>query len=189
MAYVSAAEFAGPSGYLNQIDIADVNLMKKITDILSRAEKVVDGVLQFAFAGYTNEERAARSQYGAYFPLPAHGPGSVTKVTTMAGTEITYFEEKDNGILYAISEYGQEYNWNAGRYLVTADWGFGDVPEDIKEVTLELAVNIWRSAETGRFTNVVGAVDGGPVGYESALTPQQKMILKKSRQKYIPIVI
>jgi hypothetical protein len=189
MAYCEPAEFAGPSGYLKQVDIADPNNLAKVTAVLLRAEKIVDDILQFSYAGYTVEERAQRSQYGAYFPLPAHEIGSVSAVTTTTAVAITYFEEMDNGILYAVNEHGQEYNWNAGRYLVTAGWGFGDVPENVKEVVLEVAVNIWRSAEAGNFSDVVGVIDGGGVGYEKALTARQKLVLKKARQKAIPIVI
>lgn len=189
MAYVNVTDFIGSSGYLNQVDAADPNNLTKATAVIARAEKIVNGVLEFEFAGFANEERAVRSQYGPYFPLPAHDPGSVSKVTTTGGTEITDFEEKNNGILYAVNSDGYEFNWNAARYLITADWGYGDPTDDVKEIVLEVAVNIWRSAESGRFTNVVGAVDGGSVGYESALTPFQKMVLKDIRNSWVPIVI
>lgn len=42
---------------------------------------------------------------------------------------------------------------------------------------LELAVNIWRLRDVGRFTNIVGVEGAGAVGYEGALTPQQKLVL------------
>jgi hypothetical protein len=45
---------------------------------------------------------------------------------------------------------------------------------------------MWRSAESGRFTNVIGASDGGAVGYEGALTPFQLMVLKDAQRRAIP---
>jgi hypothetical protein len=96
------------------------------------------------------------------------------------------WEETSRGFLYAVDANGYEGNWNAGRYVVTAKWGYGPVPHDVQEITLEIAINMWRSAESGRFTNVIGASDGGAVGYEGALTPFQLMVLKDAQRRAIP---
>jgi hypothetical protein len=188
MAYVTPAEFGGAQGYLKQLDIEDDDALAKITAVLLRAEAVVNGVLGFAYDDYpAASEKSVRPQYGAYLPLPAHETGSVTAVTTMGGHDLDgLWEETGKGYLYAVDANGYEGNWNAGRYLVTAKWGYGPAPHDVKEVTLEIAVNIWRSAESGRFTNVVGASDGGAVGYEGALTPFQLMVLKDAKRRAIP---
>jgi hypothetical protein len=187
-AYVTPAEFGGASGYLKQITITDDATLLKVNAVIARAQAVVDGVLELSYAeDYVNEERQVRSSRGAYFTLPPHEIGSVSQVTTMDGGDVSdYFQELPNGVLYAVDSGGYEGNWGAGMYLVTAAWGCGPVPQDVKEVTLEVAVNLWRSAEAGRFSNVIGASDGGAVGYEGALTPFQVMVLKNARRKLVP---
>lgn len=191
MTYATAAEFAGASGYLTQIDIAEPDQLTKVNAVLARADAIVDGYLRFSFTAFANSEKNVRSQFGPYFVIPGHDVGSVSAVTTMGATAITDFEEKADGVLYAYDpDTGYEWDWNGAMYKITADWGFGDVPADVKEVALELAVNIWRSAESGHFTNVIGATDGGTaVGYESDLTPRQKVVLKNARRARVPLVI
>jgi len=191
MAYPTAAEFGGPKGYLTQVDIAEPDLLARVNRILADAQDIVDEFLRFTFAGFANGEKNVRAQFGPYFVLPAHDTGTVSAVTTMGATAITDFEEKDDGVLYAYDpDTGYEWEWNAAMYKVTADWGFGDCPENVRGVVLELAVNIWRGAESGHFTNVIGASDGGnTVGYEADLTPRQKMVLRNARRARVPMAI
>jgi len=192
MAYPTAAEFGGSQGYLNQLDIAEPDILAKVNNVLTRAQEIVDNYLRFTFAGFTDAtDKNVRAQFGPYFVIPAHEFGSISAVTTIAGTAITDFEELQSGVLYAYDpDTGYEHEWNGAMYTITANWGYGDCPADVAEVVLELAVNIWRSAESGHFTNVIGASDGGnAVGYEAALTPRQKMALKNARRARVPLVI
>lgn len=181
MAYAVAADFGGAVGYLKQVDITDPDVLTLIGDILERSTDIIDTYLGFSYAGYTTATvKYVRAGYGPYLSLSPHEQGSVSSVTTMNDVDLgDYWEELDNGSLYAVDANGYEGNWNHGRYKITANWGYGDVPAAVKEVCVELAVNIWRSRASGHFSRVVGVQGGGAVGYEGALTPQQKMILDK----------
>lgn len=188
-AYIDIEEFAGPKGYMEQIDLSDENAGVIAAAILLRATAIVEDFLGFGFADYVNGVKNIRAGYGAYLRIPAHEPDSVTLVADMAGNDMDgYWQEISSGSVYAVSDDGYEGNWNAGMYAVTADWGYGPAPAAAKEVVLELAVNIWRSRSAGHFTNIVGAVGGGAVGYEKALTPQQAMILNNLVRKHNRIV-
>jgi hypothetical protein len=163
----------------------------QIEDVLTRASAIVRGVLRkelgdptFDLVAYgVASTKLVRGYDTAYLPLPPHQAGSVTLVEYQTGTnppsyttlEAVQWDEED-GRLYRPSGWG---GYDAPRYRITAIWGYGaTVPDEIAQVTLEITVNIWRSKDAGRFTNVVGVEGGGAVGYEGALTPGQKMILQ-----------
>jgi hypothetical protein len=190
-AYAVAEDLGGSVGYLKNVDITDPTILELVENILDRATSIVDGFLQFSFSGFTSGTAVkVKAGYGAYMPIPPHDYGSVTAVLDGSGGDLVgLWEELASGTLYAVTDNGYEGNWNGGRYTITADWGYGNVPDDVIEVTLELAVNIWRSKDSGRFTNVIGASDGGAVGYEGALTPQQKMVLTNVKRKYFKTVL
>lgn len=191
MAYVVAADFGGVAGYLSQVDIADASTLTVVESILDRATDIVNKRLGFSFEAWGGAAvKNVRAPYGAYFNLPAHQQDSVTLVKGMDNTDyVGYWEETDNGRLYAVDVSGNEGDWGARRYKVTAIWGYGPVPESIKEVTLEIAVNVWQSRQAGRFSRVVGVQGGGAVGYEGALTPTQKMILDDVKDSYTRVAI
>lgn len=187
MAYATPAEFGGDQGYLKQVDITDADTLQLVSDILDRATDIVDKYLKFSFGAYgAAATKKVRAGYSSYFSLPAHQIGSVTTVVDPAGTTLEYWEELESGKLLAVdTDTGGEWSWRNYRYDVTAVWGYGPAPDSIVEVTLELAVNIWRSKDSGHFTRVVGASDGAAaIGYEGELTPQQKMILDKVIASY-----
>lgn len=77
------------------------------------------------------------------------------------------------------------WTWLGLYYDIIAAWGFGPAPPSVVEVCLQIAVNLYQSRKAGRFTNVIGAADGGPVGYEGAATPQQKAVLAQVRHQYL----
>lgn len=188
--YVTLADLIGPLGYLDQVDVTDEDLAQRAQNVLDRAESIVNAELGFTFEAWgAPAARNVRAQNGVFFTLPAHQIGSVSAVETMSGTAITDFVERDSGRLYGVDSQGWEIPWQSQMYAVTAIWGYGPVPDAVKGVVLEVAVNMWRSAETGHFTNVIGAQDGGAVGYEGALTPQQKMVIKTAVQNATPIVV
>ena len=63
MAYATAAEFGGPTGYLKQLDVDDPSAKTLVEGILDRATAIVDGVLQFSFGAYA--EGTIRKTSGA----------------------------------------------------------------------------------------------------------------------------
>ena len=186
-AYVTAAEFGGSQGYLKQVDITDANTLVVVSDIVDRATDFVDKYLEFSFGAYGSASvKKVRAGWSNYLSLPPHQIGSVTTVVDPAGTTLEYWDELESGKLLAVdTDSGGEWSWRDYLYSVTAVWGYGPVPDSVVEVTLELAVNIWRSKDSGLFTRVIGAADGAAaVGYEGELTPQQKMILDKIKASY-----
>jgi hypothetical protein len=73
------------------------------------------------------------------------------------------------------------YGWYGSqpmRYRVTARWGYGPVPAEIEQVTLELAVNIWRSKDKGGFTEMVGVEGQGGIRAVAHLTRGQQAVLE-----------
>jgi hypothetical protein len=90
---------------------------------------------------------------------------------------------------YGYSGYGGVYGpcWIAARrYTVTAKWGAGPVPDALKEVTVELAVNLWREKDRGAFSDVINVEGAGgiTVGYAHAWTNRQRGILDALVLKY-----
>lgn len=181
MAYVTANELGD---YLPQVDVGDQD--DALIRVIARAEAAVNGVLGFAYNGYTNSTtEMVRHIGGPYMKLPPHQRGSVTAVAYLSGTEIDpdYWYERSTGSLGAVDSVGSEYIWESGFYNVTANWGYGSVPDDVKEVVLELAVTMWQGRSSGKFSDVVGAEGGGAIGYHKALTQFQRMVLVNARDR------
>jgi len=180
--------------YLSQVeDGAEADA--KLGIILDRATDIVDLALGFAFVGVDAQatSRDVRARGGVWLQIPPHQVGSVTAVLKVLGRgtigEVTLdvaatygFVEEDDGRLYC------DYGWAPGWYRVTALWGYGTAPAAIVEVTLELAVNLWRSADRGMYSDVIGVEGGGAVGYARALTNQQRMIIDGVRARYVGVV-
>jgi hypothetical protein len=57
------------------------------------------------------------------------------------------------------------------------------VPDQVVEVVLELAVNIWRSRDKGGFSEMVGVEGGGAIRAVSGLTKQQQATLENVRNE------
>lgn len=185
--YVTANEFGL---YMKQLDVTAEPVASTVELILDAAESAVNGYLRFVFDGYELGERQVRAGRSAYFNLPHHEYGSVVEVALPDGTVIDEgWEETDEGVLYAVDAHGNEGGWGRGYYTVTAAWGHGPVPASVKEVVMEVAVNIWRSKDSGTFTNVIGVHGGGTVGYEKAMTPRQKLMLDNVKLEHYPVVV
>jgi hypothetical protein len=55
----------------------------------------------------------------------------------------------------------------------------------VKEVALEIAVNIWRSKDKGLWTDIIGVESGGGgIRFIGGLTNQQKAILDAVKAQY-----
>jgi hypothetical protein len=164
----------------------------------TRATAIVDRALGFSFAAYPGSASDSIA-FGGGTPilyLPPHQQGSVTTITPEGGTAIddTTWTEQADGSIYLDSAYApwlQPYasmrygpGWGFYRYTVAAKWGYGPVPEDVKEVALEIAVNIWRSKDKGLWTDVIGVEGGGGIRFIGGLTNQQKAIIDAVRAQY-----
>jgi hypothetical protein len=165
--------------------------------ILDRATGVCNDSkvgLGFAFAGYA--AASARTIYADGGPdlwLPPHRLGSVSSVvygstTLVLDGDYRLATADDARSEHLVKLYSSSYvsDWRTYVYTITAEWGFGPPPASVVEVSLEVAVNIWQSRKAGRFTNVLGASDGGAVGYEGSLTPLQRSVLAGVKRQYLP---
>jgi hypothetical protein len=129
--------------YLNQINKltpGDASANDSLLDaILARAQSIVDGALGFTYNGYTTAASKSIMSYGGnYLELPPYKLGSITSVK-IGDTAITDYTVTNLGNLYRSSRW-YDYLWTDpwGYVDVTAQWGYGDPPESINEVILEV---------------------------------------------------
>jgi hypothetical protein len=188
MAYATVAQLRQ---YLPDVPV-DADNEALLTSILERATAIVEAELGFAFAAYdyvAENKDAYSGAGGRWLYLPAHMPESVTAVDLVASrgldgesTEaVTEYVESDRYRLYLDS------GWLPRRwYRVTAVWGYGAVPAEIVEVTLEVAVNIWRGRDAANWSADLGASGGGATPYRRALTWAQRSIIDRVKRQYPP---
>jgi hypothetical protein len=156
--------------------------------VLERATDIVNEALGFAFEGYSSSEKVVFAERSKWLTLPPYEAGTITSLTDYDAAT-TYVEGTD----YDVDDDNHRYLyrddvWRHRRYRVTAAWGYGEPPPSIVEVTIEVAVNIWRAKDRALFTDVIG-VETGPgggavVGYQGAMTNQQRMIIAGVRDQY-----
>jgi hypothetical protein len=176
--------------------------------ILERATDIVNEALGFAFEGYSSSEKIIFAERSRWLTLPHYQAGTITSLEDYDRVESytegdEYEVDDDNhrylykndgsyaahGSLSTSSYYAHTSNyWKYRRYRVTAAWGYGDPPPALVEVTIEVAVNIWRAKDRGLFTDVIGVETspgaGAVVGYQGAMTNQQKMVVSGIRDQY-----
>lgn len=190
MDYATAASLRA---YLDQVE--DTTATDELLgDILTRASATVRTSLRSLLADpsfdFAADYAAATTKIitaygGVVLLLPPHLAASVTEVEYVVTTNPTTWAaltdewtEQEDGSLYR--DYGWGYGYHPGgvRYRVTARWGYGDVPSEIEQVTLELAVNMWRSKDKGGFTDVVGVEGAGGIRAVAHLTTGQRAVLE-----------
>lgn len=165
------------------------NALDRATDIIRNALRALLADPAFDYAAYgAASEKIVRGYTGKYLTPPVHQAGSVTLVEYQTGTNpATYttlsadqWDEEADGRLYrAAGWFGSDWQ----RYRITAVWGYGTVPDAIVQLTLELAVNIWRSKDKGGFTEIVGVEGSGGLRQIAGLNKQQVMILEDIRDQ------
>lgn len=173
-----------------------------LSDCLDRASGIVRGAMRslladpaFDYAAYTTATaQIVRGWGGQYLAIPAHQIGTVTIVSYEAGSNPATFtalntnewDEMSDGRLYRAVGWSGSYGGGQTRYEVTANWGYGaTVPPSIVEVTLEVAVNIWRSRDKGGFTDTIGVDGSGATVQVSGLTNLQRQVLTAERDQLI----
>lgn len=194
MPIASYATVAELREYLPQIksEALEPGTDAKLQKILDRATGICNDAsvgLGFAFAGYVTEVRSVISYGSPYLVLPPHREGSITSIKLDSVAITDYAIDPDGTLRRTVGSQWrrierEDWGWRGFRYDIAADWGYGTAPDSVKEVCIEIAVNIWRARDAGRFTNVVGPSDAGAVGYEGALTPLQRSVLQGVKQIY-----
>lgn len=161
-----------------------------LTSICARATSIVNGALGFVYAGYAAGIRPVHASGTAWLYLPPYEPGSVTSVVWGSYTVPSddYYEDSERSALVRTNTTilgALPYSsWDSALYSVAANYGYGPPPESIVEVTLEVAMNIWRSRARGGFTELVGAEGGGAVRSVQGLTKQQQAIVEAEKARF-----
>lgn len=190
MAAITAADIRE---YLDAQQATPTNVPSALLEkIAERAQDMVYSALGFEFAAY-GATTTTKNVFGSGSPilyLPAHEAGSVTTVTPYGSSSaITGWIEQADGSLYltghnprAIGGWVENYN-----YTVTAKWGYGPVPDDVTQVMLEIAVNIFRGRGKGMFESAIGETGAGQIRFIGGVTSQQRAVLNAVRRKYFPL--
>ena len=174
MAYTTVAQLRA---YLPQLpDGAETDAL--LGDMLERATDAIVAVMGFRFEGYVDDFKKVAGSGAVYLVLPPHAPLSVETVADSEGEQVTGWEPYGRTWLF------HPDGWGTTRYTIGAQWGYGDPPPGIQEVTLEVAVNIWRAKDAARFSDYVGVAEGGAVAYTEAFTAQQRAILTGWVRRY-----
>lgn len=203
-AYASVASLRE---YLDQVrtDAVTAGTDTMLGRILDRATGMINnalaaglGLAAFAFATYGAAATQVVASYGGvYLTIPAHQAGSATLVEYQTGyNPLAYqslaageWNEDADGRLYRPGGWGNYTGIiDTPRYRVTAIWGYGPAPDEIVELTLELAVNIWRSRAKGSFSEYTGAMGGGAMRVVGGLTAEQHAVLDALIQRYRMVV-
>jgi len=123
-----------------------------------------------------------------YFAIPAHQAGSVTLVEYQSASDPAAYTAIADQFLEESGRLYRAAGWGVDRYRVTAVWGYGPTPPDsIEQLTLELAVNIWRSRDKGGFTEIVGVEGSGGIRQIAGLNKQQQMDLENIANQLIHV--
>lgn len=165
--------------------------------ICSRVDSIISEYIGYTWDAYASvaSVMTVTGSGTAWLYLPPHQPGSVTLVTLEGYTDAytTLYAEQPDGSLYltGVPPYSRFYGWPYQRFAVTAKWGYGAVPEALKEVAVELAVNLWLERQKGMFSDVIGVEGEGGVsiGYRRAWTNRQKVILDIYAHKFAQVTV
>lgn len=134
---------------------------------------------------------------------PAFVAGSVTAVSAPSGYSVPTYAEVDgrlvvadaSGIIYRPPFYPYPWGYYTQRWLpgvpytVSATYGWGEAPDDIKQACLEIAIAMYRGRDAG-YSDVVGtAGSGGEIGYVGKYSKRADAILRRYRQAANPLRI
>jgi len=189
MSYASVAQLRA---YLPQIKTG-VDVDALLTEILGRANAIVDEALGFSFLswGAVTSTRDVQCPHGRpWLQIPYHKPASVTAVSEVSSRGTTYealtletdWLEEADGRLYL------DGGWGPGVwYRVTAVWGYGPAPASIVDVELRIARTLWRNRDASQGQGSIGAEGDGLVETRS-ITWDERNILDNVRHKYLGVV-
>lgn len=162
-----------------------------IRTALAAATAMIDSELTFGFAApgsVATSTDVLQRRASRYLNLPPYVAGSIEHVyaldakgTSSESTEeilSTEYDVEEDGRLY------NDFGWKAGWYRIEAIWGCGLAPQEIVQVCLEKAINLFIGGQGGQFSDVVGVDGGGAVGYNRAWTNSQRSVLANVRLQF-----
>lgn len=159
---VATSSLTGSAPTVTVAQTADAQLQA----VLDRATALIRGALRelladdaFDYGAPVVGTQIVRGISGFYLPLPPHTAGSVTLVEYSAGYNPATYASLPDQWLEEGGRLFRAAGWLAGdRYRVTASWGYGaTAPDQVVQLTLESAVNLWRSRDLGGYAQIVTA--------------------------------
>lgn len=122
-----------------------------------------------------------------YLEVPRYWPDTITSIKQDGITISSFVIATEKPFPeYSVSP----YLWPAGVYEITASWGNGYAPDLVTQITLEVAVNIWRTRSTGSFSDTTGGGSagdprGGGIRYVGGMLPQHKDAISALKRQYL----
>lgn len=173
---------------------------------LDRATDIVRGAMRSLLADETFDyvawpsasTRIVRAYSTYYLRLPPYKAASVTLIEYQSSSNPSAYtaltadawEAQTDGRIYRASGWGGGTQGDLPRYRVTAIWGYGPTPPDaVVQLTLELAVNIWRSRDKGGFAEIVGVEGAGGIRAIAGLNKQQQLTLESLRNQLYQVAV
>lgn len=153
--------------------------------LIARASRMIDLACGVA-VGYFGKAESTASALDVYgsglglLHLPPYVAGSLTSVVAPDGYTLPSYIERDRYLVItdASGVIDSTSTWYQGaKITVTAKWGFEEVPDDIKQATLELAIAL-RLETDGVFMKLADS-EHRPAREE--LPPRVKMICDRRR--------
>lgn len=173
---------------------AGVNDQVRWEDIIPRASRIIDTVCEvapghFAAALEQPAERCFTGSGTRWLQVDPFIKGSIQFVEYEFSDEFTpdYIERHDAlGNHYLIAATGE--CWADDEPLVIiARWGWPDVPDDIREAAIEVALQIWRQRDSA-YARVVTDVNGAQQIF-GALPDRVKEICLRRRRFNAPVCV
>lgn len=181
--------------YLGQVKAGE-GVDAQLTAVLARATDIVNDALGFQFEAYGEEATAkdVRALDSEWLWLPAYQAGSIESIALVTSRGDSS-ESTETITGWVADEDERPYRvWRSGGwmhdvwYRVMAIWGYGAAPDAVVEVTIEVAVNIWRGRDAANWQATVGADGQGAVSFSRALTWAQRSIIDGVRARYLGVV-
>jgi hypothetical protein len=182
---------------------ATLNLL--LADIAARASGVVNGELYpITFGPYPDEatQELVFSDGTAFLEIPAYQAGTLTEIRAGAddGDIVPTTDYTVRGQLIRLVNYygytgfypNHPYvtpGWGRGPYYVTAKWGYGPAPDEVVQVALEVAINIYQTRESGGLREAASVEGGAVVQQVTGLSRRQLDILARYKARHEPGIV
>lgn len=189
MSYATVDDFRQELG--NQVGSATANdtvIQRK----LNMATALIDAELSFSFGDAAVGTQTVYGDGTPYLMIPTYVAGSITAVTSISGLSVPDYIERDGMLIVVDADgvipgtyrpYAGDLVWQEGiPYTVAATFGYADVPADIIEACLQIAIRAWHAKDSG-FSDAVQVVGSDAVGYNGAIPNLVKRILDNYREK------
>lgn len=193
MAYLTVAELK--TYYLEQLN-ETAKHDGAIQHFLNAAEARINKLLGFSFSTPVSGAQIIYGDGTVWLTPPTYT--GVPVVTAPSGYTVPTFEEVDGSLVIADSSGVLAYpylpslaydGWitqvwqNRVPYTVTADFGEGDVPDDLKDVCGQIAVRLFMSRDSGG-SEVAGVEGATSIQVRHGLTPEQIAVIESYKQTH-----